>query len=154
MKRHIILTAGLLIYSIHLFGQNQALSPSKKVNAVVIVRTDTALNFLMSYARQLQDFGFSIEKVDKELLTLSTDFKSYKFGGVAVVKVVAFSRQSGTMARLEIKGKIEVSNPYGGQVPFEACNCGMMGDARKNGFNEILKTLDNFSYDKIEFLIK
>ena len=154
MKRHIILTVGLLIYSSHLFGQNQALNPPKKVNAIVIEKADTAVNLLMSYARQLQDFGFSIEKVDKELLTLSTDFKSYNFGGVAVVKVVAFSRQSGTNARLEIKGKIEVSNPSGGQVPFEACNCGMMGDARKNGFSEILKTLENFSYDKIEFLIK
>jgi hypothetical protein len=154
MKRYVTLTAGLLIYSTYLFGQDQALRPAKKVNTIVIEKADTAVNLLMSYARHLQHFGFFIEKVDKELLTLSTDFKSYKFGGIAVVKVVAFSRQSGTNARLEIKGKIEVSNPYGGQVPFEACNCGMMGDARKNGFSEILKTLDNFPYDKIEFLIK
>jgi hypothetical protein len=152
MKRYIILTAVLLNYSNHLIGQ--VLNPPKKVNTVVIEKVDTAVNLLMDYARKLQDFGFSIEKVDKELLTLSTDFKSYKFGGIAVVKVVAFSRQNGTIARLEIKGKIEVSNPYGGQVPFEACNCGMMGDARKNGFSEMLKTLERFSFDKIEFLIK
>ena len=155
MKRQIIfIAAGLLIYSTYLFGQNQEFNPPKKANTIVIEKVDSAVNLLMSYARQLQDFGFSVEKVDKELLTLSTEFKSYKFGGIAVVKVVAFSKQSGTNARLEIKGNIEVYNSYGNQVPFDACNCGIMGDARKNGFNEILKTLDKFSYDKIEFLIK
>ncbi len=154
MKRIIKLTIGLLFQSVLIFGQNQTLKPPKKVNTIVIEKTDSAVNLLLEYAKHLQDFGFSIEKIDKEFLTLSTDFKSYKFGGVAVIRIVAFSRQKGTKSRLEIKGKIEVSNPFGGQVPYEACNCGMAGDARKNGFKEILKTLDNFAYDTIEFVKK
>lgn len=154
MRKQIVNIIALLILSHFLFGQNQLPNPPKKVNTIVIEKSDTAVHLLMNYARQLQDSGFSIDKIDKELLTLSTDFKSYNFGGIAVVKVVAFTRQNGATARLEIKGKIEVSNPYGGQVPFDACNCGIIGDARKNGFSEILKTLEKFSFDKIEFLTK
>jgi hypothetical protein len=162
MQRMIKLTIGLMLQSVLLCSgcktlENQPLNPFNpppKANTIVIEKTDNAANFLLEYAKHLQDFGFSIEKVDKELLTLSTDFKSYKFSGVAVIKIVAFARQNGPKSILEIKGNIEVSNPFGGQVPFNACNCGSPGDAQRNGFNEILKTLDNFAYDSIEFVIK
>jgi hypothetical protein len=42
----------------------------------------------------------------------------------------------------------------GGPVPFEACNCGMIGDARKNAFSEILRTLADFEFENVEFIIK
>ncbi len=154
MKRKLLILITFLIPTLILLGQNKNIVPPKKTNTIIISRKDVAEHFLLDYAKHLQNYGFSIEKFDKEFLTLATDFKRYKFGGVAVIKIVAYSKQTGDTSKIIIKGKIEISNPYGGQVPDEACNCGMAGDARKNGFKEILKTLDNFNYDRIEFLKK
>ena len=53
----------------------------------------------------MQDFDSQL-KVDKELLTLSTDFKSYKFSGVAVINC-CFCKANGPKSILEIKGNIE-----------------------------------------------
>ena len=83
-----------------------------------------------------------------------TDFKEYKFSGIAVLKIFAFVRQLENNVKIEIKGKIEVSNPFGGQIPYDACNCGLSGDARKNAFKTILTLLETYSYENIEFLEK
>ncbi|HLW07885.1 MAG TPA: hypothetical protein VKY45_09995, partial [Marinilabiliaceae bacterium] len=128
--------------------------PPKKTNTIVLKQKCNATDFLVEYAKHLQDFGFAIEKIDKDLLNFSTEFKSYKASGVGVIKILAFARQKGEECTLVIRGNIELSNPYGGQVPMEACNCGMIGDNRKKGFNEILNTLTNFNYDSIEFETK
>lgn len=154
MKRTKILIILLLANTILVVGQNRTFHPPKKVNTIIIEKKDTAIHFLIDYAKHLQDVGYTIEKLDKDFLTFSTDYKNYKFSGVAVLKIIAFARQNGPIARLEIRGKIEVSNASGGQFPLEACNCGMKGNAKKNAFIEILKTLDDLKFRKIEFLKK
>ncbi len=155
MKINIKLTIVLLFSSVLLFGQTHNFKPPKKTNTIILEKESKAVDFLIDYAKHLQDYGYAIEKIDKDLLSLSTEFKGYKFGGVAVVKIIAFAREKGTQSTLTIKGKIEVTNPLaGGQVPFEAANKGMSGDAQRNGFNEILNTLHEFNYDSIEFEIK
>jgi len=155
MKKNITLFVWLLILSISVVnGQDKSFDAPKKSNLITVSKKDTALQFLLQYARHLQDFGFSVDRIDKELLSFSTDFKTYKFGGIAVIKITVFARQNGDTAKLEIKGKIEVSNADGGKFPYDACNCGLPGDARKNAFKEMLKTLESFPVDKIEFIIK
>jgi hypothetical protein len=142
-------------FAIFSFGQGNTFDPPKKVNAIIIEKKSPSLDFLLDYARHLQEFGFSIEKLDRDLVSLSTDFKTYEFAGVAVVKIIAYAKQNGDTSSIEIRGKVEVTNPMaGGPVPFEACNCGMVGDARKNAFNDILRTLRDFKFDSLEFIIK
>ena len=125
----------------------------KKSNMVVIEKEGNALDFLIDYGKHLQDFGFTVENINKDFLSLSTDFKEYKHSGVAVIKLNVHAKQKNNIAILVIRGKIEVSSLYG-TVPFEACKCGMVGDARKNGFREIGYTLENFNYSKIEIFKK
>lgn len=134
-------------------AQQRNFNPPKKASAVVILKKDSSITFLTEYAKHLQNLGFSIEKFDKELVSLSTEFKNYKFGGVAVIKIIAFAQQNGETSKITIRGNIKVSTGIRGDVPFEACNCGMSGDARKNGFSEILKTLENFNYEDFMFLV-
>lgn len=152
MRSAISIIFGILLSTITI-AQNRNFNPPKKASAVVVLKKDSAITFLTDYAKHLQNFGFSIERFDKELASLSTDFKTYKFGGVAVIKIVAFAQQNGETAKITIRGKIKVSTGIRGDVPYEACNCGMSGDARKNGFFEILKTLNNFNHEDFAFLI-
>ena len=152
MRLAISIIIGILL-SAAATAQNGNFNPPKKASAVVLLKKDSAVSFLAGYAKHLQNFGFSIERFDKELASLSTDFKTYKFGGVAVIKIVAFAQQNGETAKITIRGKIKVSTGIRGDGPYEACNCGMSGDARRNGFSEILKTLNNFNYEDFAFLI-
>lgn len=154
MKTNITLTIALLFSSFLLFGQTHNFNPPKKTNTIILKKECDAVDFLIEYAKHLQDFGFSIDKIDKDLLTLSTEFKEYKASGVGVVKILAFARQKDEKCTLVIRGNIELSNPFGGQVPMEACNCGMKADNQRKGFNEILNTLNDFKYDSIEFETK
>lgn len=125
----------------------------KKTNTITIFKEGTAQQILTSFALHLQDNGYSIEKLDKDLLSLFTDFKEYKFAGVSVMKIVAFARQVDNKVKLEIRGKIEISSP-GNKIPFEICKCGMVGDARLNAFKEMLSLVEKYSYDTIEFSVK
>lgn len=136
------------------FGQSINLDAPKKTNTIILVKEGEALPILIEFAEHLQDNGYSIEKIDKDLLSLSTDFKDVKFAGVAVMKIIAFVRQKENKVRIEIKGKLEISNPSGGQVPFDICNCGMMGDARKNSFKAMINIIEKYTFDSVEFLEK
>ena len=146
----------LFLTSIYYFsnGQSMNLEAPKKTNTIILVKEGEALPILIEFAQHLQDNGYSIEKLDKDLLSVSTDFKEFKFAGVAVMKIIAFVRQKENNVRIEIKGKIEISNPRGGQVPFDICNCGMMGDARKNSFKAMIAIIEKYKFDSVEFLEK
>lgn len=149
-----IITTLLLFIVFFSFGQNEKTEAPKKTNTIIILKEGNAEQILIEFAQHLQDNGYSIEKLDKDLLSLSTGFKDYKFSGKAVLKIFAFVRQLESNVKIEIKGKIEISNPYGGQVPYDVCNCGLSGDARKNAFKTILTLLETYSYESIEFLEK
>ncbi|HON69942.1 MAG TPA: hypothetical protein PL153_02665 [Tenuifilum sp.] len=149
-----IITTLLVFIVLISFGQNKKIEAPKKANTIIILKKGNAEQILIEFAQHLQDNGYSIEKLDKDLLSLSTDFKEYKFSGIAVLKIFAFVRQLENNVKIEIKGKIEVSNPFGGQIPYDACNCGLSGDARKNAFKTILTLLETYSYENIEFLEK
>ena len=136
------------------FGQSINLDAPKKTNTIILVKEGEAFPILIEFAQHLQDNGYSIEKLDKDLLSVSTDFKEFKFAGVAVMKIVAFVRQKENKVRIEIKGKVEISNPSGGQVPVDICNCGMMGDARKNSFKAMIAVIEKYKFDSVEFLEK
>jgi hypothetical protein len=127
----------------------------KKTNTITVYKEGTALQILTDLARHLQDNGYSIEKLDKDLLSLSTDYKTFKFQGVAVMKIVAFVRQVESKVKIELKGKVEVTSALAsGNVPFDACKCGLVGDARLNSFKEMLEIVEKFNYLTIEFSIK
>lgn len=127
----------------------------KKTNTITFYKEGTALQILTELARHLQDNGYSIEKLDKDLLSLSTDFKTYKFQGVSEMNIIAFVRQVEGKVKVEIKGKVKVHDPLnGGSIPFDACKCGLVGDARLNAFKEMLETVEKFNYLTIEFSTK
>lgn len=136
------------------YGQLSYKDAPRKTNTIVITKQGDDLTTLIEFAKHLQDNGFSIDKLDKDFLSLSTDFKDFKFAGVAVMKIVAFIRKKNNNVKIEIKGKIEISNPYGGQVPMDVCKCGMAGDARKNAFQEMLSIIDSYKFDSIEYFKK
>ena len=154
MKTKITLTLLLTSIFYFSFGQSINMDAPKRTNTIILVKEGEALPILIEFAKHLQDNGYSIEKLDKDLLSLSTDFKEFKFAGVAVMKIIAFVRQNENKVKIEIKGKIEISNPNGGQVPFDVCNCGMMGAARKNSFKAIITLLESYKFESVEFLEK
>lgn len=128
---------------------------TKRANVIIIEKNDSAQKVLKELSLLLLDKGFSIEKYDKELFSITTDFKRFKFGGVAVMKVLVTARQNGNKTILKLRAKIEVTNALaGGQVPFESCYCGLTGDAKRNSFIELINIADSFSYDSIEFKIE
>ena len=134
------------------FGQELSDIP-KKTNTIILSDSAKSFNYLIEFANYLQDQGYDIEKLDKDLQNLNTAFKDYKFAGLAQMKIYAFTRQMDSTAVLTIKCKILISS-FAGQAPMDACNCGIIGDARLNAFKETLRLAKGFQYDKIEFLIK
>ncbi len=154
MKNYFLFSFFVFNLNLIAYSQNTKYNVPKKTNTVVLLKEGTALLILTNLAQYLQDNGYTIDKMDKDLLSLSTDFKDYNFAGKAGLKIVAYTRQVDSIVKIEIKGKIELSSPFGGQVQYEACNCGLAGDARKNAFNTLLKLLENYSFESIEFLEK
>lgn len=154
MRTSITIFALMIIMNTLSYGQTEKFDAPKKTNTIVLIKEGNATLILTEFAQHLQDNGYTIEKLDRELLSLSTDFRDYKFAGKAVMKIIVFVRQMDTKVKIEIKGKIEISNPFGGQVPYDVCNCGMAGDARKNAFKAILKLIETYSFESIEFIEK
>lgn len=149
MKNFILLI--LVLFSFQAIGQETEVP--KKTNQILVYKKDSALNVLMEYARILQDHNFNVEKLDRDLLSVKTESKTFKFSGVATMKIFANTKQQGDITILKITGNIEVTNPLaGGQVPFESCNCGIMGNAQLNSFKEILSTLDEIKADRTVYL--
>src|SRR5688500_16816545 len=103
MRLAISIIIGMLLSTLTI-AQQRNFNPPKKASAVVILKKDSSITFLTEYAKHLQNLGFSIEKFDKELVSLSTEFKNYKFGGVAVIKIIAFAQQNGETSKITVRG--------------------------------------------------
>lgn len=146
-----IFTCLLIFFSLSISGQEVDIP--RKTNQILVYKKDSAINLLKEYARILQDHNFNIEKLDKDLLNIKTEPKSFKFSGVATMKIFANTRQLGDTTVLKITGSIEIINPMvAGPVPFESCNCGIMGNAQLNSFKEILATLAEVKADRVVYL--
>lgn len=154
MKRKIAVIFIFFIVYCSSLAQSKKYDSPKKTNTIVLTKEGDANAILIDFAKYLQDSGYSIERIDKDLLSISTDFRTYKFDGIAVMKINAFVKQNDDKVKIEIKGKIEITNPYGGQIPYEACNCGFAGDARKKAFKEMISLIENYKFDNLEFLVK
>lgn len=124
--------------------------PLKKANVIIIERKDSAMKFLVDYSVNLRKHGFTVDRLDKDLMQITTNPKQYKFGGLANMKIIASSRQEGEIAIIEITGTTTVMSLYG-NADYQICNCGLIGDVRLNAFNEIQSTLENMKIDKIQF---
>ena len=149
MKNPILLV--LILFSFQAIAQE--IEVPKKTNQILVFLKDSAINVLKEYARILQDHNFNIEKLDRDLLSVKTEPKTFKFSGVATMKIFANTRQQGDTTVLKITGSIEVTNPMlAGPVPFESCNCGIMGNAQLNSFKEILATLADIKADRVVYL--
>lgn len=145
------LTLLLTLFCISTFSQD--IKIPRKTNQILIYKKDSALNLLKDYAKTLQDRNFNIDKLDKDLLSIKTESKTFKFAGVATMKIFATVKQKGDSAILKITGSIEVTNPLaGGQIPFESCFCGMAGSAQLNSFKEILATIEPYKEDRIVYI--
>lgn len=152
MKTNILLLICIMGTNIIGFSQNSSEKLPKNTNTIILKLTGDATKELTKFANHLQDKGFTIEKLDNTLLSLSTDNKGFKVGGrYANLRIKAYSRQNDSLVSIIISGKVEVSGLGGGQIPFDACNCGIAGDARKGGFNVIRDSVEGFTFDTIEY---
>lgn len=154
MKTAILIMSLQISLTMVSYGQSNKFDAPKKTNTIILIKEGNSLQILTEFAQHLQDNGYTIEKLDKDLFSLSTDYKDYKFAGKAVIKIISFVRQVDNKVKIEIKGKIEISNPNGGQVPYDVCNCGMSGDARKNAFKTIITLIESYPFENIEFIEK
>ena len=139
----------LLIIAIVFIGiLVQAQKPPKGTNTIILKTELSNSELLISFARHLQDEGYSIEKLDKDLLSLSTEYEDYKTPSVAVMKIDAFVRGN----KIVISGDINITDALSGAVvKMDICKCGFSGDARLNAFKEMLRTIISFKYNEIEY---
>ena len=62
--KNIKFTIVLLFSSVLLFGQTHNFKPPKKTNTIILEKECAAVDFLVDYAKHLQDYGFTIEKIE------------------------------------------------------------------------------------------
>jgi hypothetical protein len=143
-----ILIVLCIFYSNHLISQ---LDIPKKSNVIVFEKKTTADSLLMWYAEKLLDLGYVID-VNKDLRTITTEYKSFKWQGSARVQIIGRVKQKDDVSILELRGNAEVSHVFVG-VPmiYPSCQCGIPGDVRKASFKEILKSSAGMEYDKFWF---
>jgi hypothetical protein len=143
-----ILIVLCIFYSNHLISQ---LDIPKKSNVIVFEKKTTADSLLMWYAEKLLDLGYVID-VNKDLKTITTEYKSFKWQGSARVQIIGRVKQKDDVSILELRGNVEVSNiMVGFPVTNPSCECGFAGDARKVSFKEMLKSVGGMEYDKFWF---
>lgn len=148
MKK-IVLCLVALVSFYPVIGQNE-IKPQKKSNTIILTTELSNLDLLIEFAKHLQDAGYIIEKLDKDLISLSTDYEEYKTPSIAVMKIDAFVRGN----KIVIRGDINITDALSGSVvKMDICNSGFPGDARLNAFKEMLKTANTFKHNEIEFQI-
>lgn len=130
---------------------SQEAKAPKNANVIILVKEGAAEDVLVNFALFLRDHGYSIENLDKELLSLSTEYREFKASGAGELKIKAYTEQEGPNVKIVIRGSIKMANPFGSPVSFEACNCGIVGDNRKRGFNTIMNLVLSFPFDTFSF---
>lgn len=149
MKKSIFVLVFMCL-SMASFCQYNIDNAPKKANTVIITRSGDALTLLKELIVNLQDKGYFIDKFEKELLSVETKYKEFKYSGVydGELKIILFARQiEEDKVKFVIKGEVK----FGGKFTNEACNCGIGGDVRKKGFETMLEALSAFRYETISY---
>lgn len=143
----------ILVFSLSMFSvcNSQQLKAPKNSNVITITKAGDAKEVFIEFGMFLRDYGYSLENVDKDFLSLSTGYKEFKASGAGELKIKSYTQQTDKHVEIVIRGTLKMANPFGSPVSFEACNCGMAGDNRKKAFNTIIKLVEKYECDKIEF---
>jgi hypothetical protein len=154
MKKTLFLISIIFALTISINAQDKSIKPPKDANVIQLQIQGNAFELLTDYALKLQEFGFIIKDLNKELISFHTDYKFYKYSSITELRIKVSVKQDGGNSIFDIRGEINNYNSYGNPVPYEVCYCGKSKDAKKMAFNKILKTVEGLDYRKIEFLTK
>ena len=152
MKSIILISALIGFFTFNVLSQAQDVKPQSKSNTIILTKNGDALKLLNDLVFHLQDNGYNIEKFNKELFSIETSYKIFKYSGgmSGNHKIFIYARQKDDNVMVVVSGKIEISG-IGSQVSYEACNCGVIGDARKNAFTQIINVITSYQWETINF---
>jgi hypothetical protein len=142
MKIYLIIA--FLLSSVLSFAQNPV---PKKVNTIIITDTLSGADALKKLSLLLQDKGFTIDKSDKELLSITTGPKPIKMCSV-ILNIYKRDKQ------IFITGSFDAGVVSGMTIKDKISNTGMKGSMANNAWNEMNNLALAYGGSKIEYQIK
>lgn len=122
----------------------------RKTSTVILHSEDSAHIVIVNFAKHLQREGFIIDKLDKELLSLNTDFKSFKWQTGGNVKLYVYAEVEGAGSKLVIRGKA-ANTGAGLDYVFDVCQCGVYGDLRQAALQQMISVTASFDGGMVSF---
>jgi hypothetical protein len=127
----------------------------KKANVIVISKNTKSLDYLIKFAKYLQSEGYPVEEINKDLQSVKTGYKKFKWGGTASLSIYAYAEEYDSTSNIRITGRIEFSSFL--ELHYEeACNCGSIGvhNVTFAGFKTLDELVRKFEYDLIQYEVK
>ncbi len=125
----------------------------KKANVIVIEKKTESLDYLTRFAKLLQSEAYPVNEINKDLLSVQTDFKRMDWDGIASLSVYAYAEQFDSTSIIRITGRVEVTS-MGSTGLLDACNCGGLNNARIAAWKRINELVRKFEYDLIKYEVK